>query len=48
MPARATKGHRIERPKFEAMLDEYYRAREWDEQGRLSPKRAAELESYLR
>jgi len=47
MPARATKGHRIERPKFEAMLDEYYRAREWDEQGRLSPKRAAELESYL-
>jgi aldehyde:ferredoxin oxidoreductase len=47
MPARATKGHRIERAKFEVMLDEYYRARGWDEQGRLSPERAGELEGYL-
>jgi len=47
MPARATKGHRIERQPFEAMLDEYYPARGWDEQGQLCPERAAELERYL-
>jgi len=47
MPARASKGHRIERAKFAAMLDEYYHARQWDEQGRLSPERSAELEGFL-
>lgn len=30
MPARAAQGHRIERDKFERMLDEYYAARGWD------------------
>jgi len=47
MPARTTKGHRIEREHFERMLEEYYLARGWDEQGRLSPERAAELEAFL-
>ena len=43
MPARATKGHRIERDKFEKMLDEYYEARGWDEQGNLPEARLNEL-----
>jgi aldehyde:ferredoxin oxidoreductase len=46
MPARATKGHHIEREKFQMMLDEYYAARGWDNEGRLSPTRLAELESW--
>ncbi len=44
MPGRATKGHRIERDKFERMLDEYYAARGWDVQGGLPEARARELE----
>lgn len=44
MPARATKGHRIERDKFEKMLDEYYEARGWDAEGHVPSARLAELE----
>ncbi|MEK6588705.1 MAG: aldehyde ferredoxin oxidoreductase family protein [Chloroflexota bacterium] len=44
MPDRATKGHRIERDKFEGMLDEYYAVRGWDREGRLDAERVAELE----
>ena len=47
MPARATQGHRIERDKFERMLDEYYAARGWDPDGRLSSRREAEVLSWL-
>ena len=47
MPARVTKGHHIDREKFESMLDEYYDVRGWDRQGRLSAKRMAELENFL-
>ena len=47
LPARAAKGHRIERQKFEQMLDEYYQARGWDPQGRLPPQRVRELEELL-
>ncbi len=47
MPARVTKGHRIERQKFERMLDEYYIARGWDSQGKLPKQRQAELEALL-
>jgi len=43
MPARATKGHRIDREKFQEMLDEYYAARGWDGEGRLRAERLAEL-----
>lgn len=44
MPARATKGHRIERDKFEKMLDEYYEARGWDDAGQLPAARVTELD----
>jgi hypothetical protein len=44
MPARATQGHRIERDKFERMLDEYYAARGWDAAGRLRPERERAIE----
>ena len=47
LPARAAKGHRIERGSFERMLDEYYAVRGWDEMGRLSPERASEVMSWL-
>lgn len=43
MPARATQGHRIERDKFERMLDEYYAARGWDQAGHLPEERIREL-----
>jgi len=47
MPARVTKGHRIERERFEEMLDEYYEARGWDREGRLSADRGRELEALI-
>jgi aldehyde:ferredoxin oxidoreductase len=47
MPGRVSKGHRIERDKFETMLDEYYAARGWDSEGRLSERRRQELETLL-
>lgn len=47
MPARVTKGHKIDRDKFAVMLDEYYQARGWDQEGRLSPERMEELEALI-
>jgi aldehyde:ferredoxin oxidoreductase len=47
MPGRATQGHRIERDKFEKMLDEYYAARGWDAAGRLPQARVRELDALL-
>jgi aldehyde:ferredoxin oxidoreductase len=47
LPARAAKGHRIERDSFERMLDEYYAVRGWDEMGRLPPERESEVMSWL-
>jgi aldehyde:ferredoxin oxidoreductase len=47
MPGRATRGHRIERDKFELMLDEYYAARGWDAGGRLAAWRVAELDELM-
>ena len=47
MPARVTKGHKIDREKFAVMLDEYYQARGWDQEGRLSPERREELETLI-
>jgi aldehyde:ferredoxin oxidoreductase len=43
MPARATKGHHIDRVKFQMMLDEYYTARGWDGEGKLPEARLIEL-----
>lgn len=47
MPARVTKGHKIDRDKFATMLEEYYQARGWDQEGRLSPERREELEELI-
>jgi aldehyde:ferredoxin oxidoreductase len=47
MPARVTKGHKIDREKFAVMLNEYYQARGWDQEGRLSPERREELETLI-
>ena len=47
MPARITRGHRIERDKFGQMLDEYYTVRGWDDAGRLTQEREAELMRWL-
>ncbi len=47
MPARATKGHHIDREKFQKMLDEYYEARGWNNEGHLSKERLAELDSLM-
>ncbi|MFQ6118144.1 MAG: aldehyde ferredoxin oxidoreductase C-terminal domain-containing protein, partial [Candidatus Bipolaricaulia bacterium] len=46
MKLRLAKGQRIERERFQEMLSAYYRLRGWDEEGRLSRERIAELESY--
>jgi aldehyde:ferredoxin oxidoreductase len=43
LPARATKGHHIDREKFQMMLDEYYAARGWDGAGHLPQERVDEL-----
>lgn len=48
MPGRVTKGHHIERDKFDKMIDEYYAAREWDGEGRLPAERLAELDAIER
>jgi len=47
MPGRVAKGHRIERDKFEKMLDEYYAARGWDQAGRLAEERVGELDALI-
>ncbi len=45
MPGRVTKGHHIDREKFQKMLDEYYAARGWDNEGHLPAGRLAELDT---
>ncbi|MEK7784546.1 MAG: aldehyde ferredoxin oxidoreductase C-terminal domain-containing protein, partial [Chloroflexota bacterium] len=45
MPGRVTKGHHIDREKFQKMLDEYYAARGWDHEGHLPAERLAELDT---
>jgi len=44
MPARKTKGHHVDREKFQQMLDEYYEERGWDGDGRVPAARQAEIE----
>jgi aldehyde:ferredoxin oxidoreductase len=43
MPHGVARGHRIEREKFLAMLDRYYRLRRWNADGTVSDERIAEL-----
>jgi aldehyde:ferredoxin oxidoreductase len=47
MPARRTKGHRIDREHFESMLDEYYTERGWDSEGRVPRKRGHAIDRLL-
>jgi aldehyde:ferredoxin oxidoreductase len=47
MPARVTKGHKIDRDKFTTMLEEYYEARGWDIEGELNPDRREALEELI-
>lgn len=47
MPSRSTKGHKIEREMFEAMLDDYYAERGWDPQGHVPENRQAEIETLI-
>jgi aldehyde:ferredoxin oxidoreductase len=39
-----TKGHRIDRTKFEQMLSRYYKLRGWDNEGLVKPERVREIE----
>ena len=47
MPARKTKGHRIDRQKFQLMLDEYYAERGWDREGRVPPERQQAIQTLI-
>jgi aldehyde:ferredoxin oxidoreductase len=47
MPARVTKGHKIDREKFGQMLEEYYQARGWDKEGDLTSERRTSLEALI-
>jgi aldehyde:ferredoxin oxidoreductase len=45
MPGGMTKGHRIDRQKFADLITRYYRLRGWDDEGRLSSQRTAEIQN---
>ena len=47
MPDRKTKGHQIDRQKFEEMLDDYYAERGWDRDGRVPAGRQAEIDNLI-
>ncbi len=47
MPARKTKGHRIDRNKFQGMLDEYYQHRGWDTEGRVRQNRRQDIDELI-
>ena len=47
LPARQTKGHHIDRTKFQEMLAEYYHERGWDLEGRVPTKCKEEIDGLL-
>ncbi len=47
MPARQTKGHHVDREKFQEMLDEYYAERGWDAQGRVPLERQEVIDRWI-
>ena len=47
MPARKTKGHRVDRQQFQIMLDEYYAERGWDKDGAVPAERQAEIDQLF-
>ncbi len=47
MTGRKTKGHHIDREKFNEMLDEFYALHGWDKEGRVPRERVAEFETMV-
>jgi aldehyde:ferredoxin oxidoreductase len=47
MPARKTKGHRIDRAQFQNMLDDYYAEREWNADGSLPDEKRQDIECMI-
>ncbi len=47
MPARTTKGHHVDREQFQGMLDDYYEARGWDQEGRVPGERQAQVDAAV-
>ncbi|MFQ5616099.1 MAG: aldehyde ferredoxin oxidoreductase family protein, partial [Anaerolineales bacterium] len=47
MPGRKTKGHRVDRARFQGMLDEYYEERGWDGEGRVPAERREEVDGLV-
>lgn len=47
MPSRKTKGHHIDREKFQEMLDEYYAEREWNQDGTLPKDRMQSIDNRI-
>lgn len=47
MPARKTRGHLIERDKFQQMLDDYYTERGWDETGRVPKEKQTKIDKLV-
>lgn len=43
LPEGPARGHVLSKEMYDEMLDEYYRARGWDEEGRPTPERLQEL-----
>lgn len=48
MPARKTKGHRIDRAQFQNMLDDYYAEREWNADGSLPDEKRQNIEDMIK
>ncbi len=47
MPDRKTKGHHVDREKFQQMLYDYYAERGWDGDGRVPPDRQSKIERLI-
>jgi aldehyde:ferredoxin oxidoreductase len=47
MPSRKTKGHHIDRDKFQKMLDDYYRERGWDSEGTVPVENQEEITNLI-
>ena len=47
MPARKTKGHRVDRKQFQYMLDDYYMERGWDSKGTVPDERRQNIDQMI-
>jgi aldehyde:ferredoxin oxidoreductase len=47
MPARKTRGHHVDRTRFQEMLNDYYSERGWDYEGRLPTERRSEIDGLI-